>query len=379
MVLVFVISSILLSILTDWYIFNVYCRPLPRKRTHFLCWTPSFLTAVSCLSILAFPDFMPASIVLLCVTVPKLMFVLVLFVLRRFRFFRKRPAVSGTVAGLAGLFLLGTTVYGATEGIRHFEVNDVVLYFDTLPDSFDGYRLVQISDIHSGSWPENSSALAEAVSIVNVQKADLVLFTGDIVNATASELLKTMGILGKIKAADGVFSVLGNHDYGTYAEWDSAEAEAANFDSLLVREKAMGWRLLDNEHVFVRRGNDSIAIIGVQNSGELPFPDYAELGSALHGTDGVFKVLMSHDPTHWRREVLPDTDIELTLSGHTHDMQFSLPGFSPARYFYPEHSGLYEEGGRMLYVNAGLGYLLPIRLGAWPEITVITLRCGPRP
>ena len=152
--------------------------------------------------------------------------------------------------------------------------------------------------------------------------------------------------------------------------------EAANLDSLCAREAAMGWRLLDNSHAIIRRGADSIALLGVQNGGEPPFPDYSDLPEAMKGTEGMFKVLMSHDPTHWKREVLPDTDIELTLSGHTHDMQFSVLGFSPAKYFYPQHKGLYMEEGRALYVNVGLGYLLPIRLGAWPEITVITL-CRP--
>lgn len=376
MLLFFVFLSVLVSALTDWYIFAVYCRPLPRKRTHCLCWLPTFLTLLfSLLLVCGEHETMgTVSILLLCVTIPKTVFAVFLLVLRIFPVFRRNMSVTGCVAGAAGLFVLGSTVYGATEGIRHFEVNDVEIYFASLPESFDGYRIVQISDIHSGSWNKDGGALREAVSIINGLDADIVLFTGDIVNSTASELLWTMDILGSIRGRDGVYSVLGNHDYGTYAEWDNPEDEAANLDSLFARETAMGWRLLDNEHVILHRGTDSIALVGVQNSGESPFPDYADLKGAMAGTEGMFTVLMSHDPTHWRREVLPDTDIELTLSGHTHDMQFSILGYSPASHIYPEHNGLYREGGQALYVNAGLGYLLPIRLGAWPEITLITLR-----
>lgn len=369
--------SIMLSALTDMYVHYIYCRPFRKKRTCFLCYLPTVcVIALSAILVAKPSDLGVVSVLVLCITVPKYVAVIVSILLRIFPFFRKNIVLSACVCSAAGLFLLGCTVYGATEGIRHFQVTETALHYDTLPESFDGYRIVQISDIHSGSWPQGGGALADAVGIINGLDADLVLFTGDIVNARADELLGTMGTLGKISARDGVFSVLGNHDYGTYARWDTVQDEAANLDSLYAREAAMGWRLLDNSHAIIRRGADSIALLGVQNGGEPPFPDYSDLPEAMKGTEGMFKVLMSHDPTHWKREVLPDTDIELTLSGHTHDMQFSVLGFSPAKYFYPQHKGLYMEEGRALYVNVGLGYLLPIRLGAWPEITVITL-CRP--
>ena len=194
--LFFVFLSVLVSALTDWYIFAVYCRPLPRKRTHCLCWLPTFLTLLfSLLLVCGEHETMgTVSILLLCVTVPKTVFAVFLLVLRIFPVFRRNMSVTGCVAGAAGLFVLGSTVYGATEGIRHFEVNDVEIYFASLPESFDGYRIVQISDIHSGSWNKDGGALREAVSIINGLDADIVLFTGDIVNSTASELLGTMDI-----------------------------------------------------------------------------------------------------------------------------------------------------------------------------------------
>ena len=160
-----------------------------------------------------------------------------------------------------------------------------------------------------------------------------------------------------------------------YIKWNTKAEQQTNLDSLLAKEARMGWQVLNNEHTIIHRGHDSIALVGVENSGNPPFPNYGDLPKALKGTDGIFKVLLSHDPTHWRREVLPESDVQLMLSGHTHEMQFSIFGFSPAKFVYPEHNGLYREGNQALFVNVGLGYLMfPMRLGAWPEITVITLK-----
>lgn len=164
-------------------------------------------------------------------------------------------------------------------------------------------------------------------------------------------------------------------DYSPYIKWNTKAEQQTNLDSLLAKEARMGWQVLNNEHTIIHRGHDSIALVGVENSGNPPFPNYGDLPKALKGTDGIFKVLLSHDPTHWRREVLPESDVQLMLSGHTHEMQFSIFGFSPAKFVYPEHNGLYREGNQALFVNVGLGYLMfPMRLGAWPEITVITLK-----
>ena len=171
-----------------------------------------------------------------------------------------------------------------------------------------------------------------------------------------------------------MYSVLGNHDYSPYIKWETKEAQEANLNSLKSKQAAMGWKILNNDHVILHHHGDSIALAGVENSGNPPFPNYGDMQKALKGTEGMYKILMSHDPTHWHREVLPESDVQLMLSGHTHEMQFSLFGFSPAKFVYPEHNGLYQEGKQSLFVNIGLGYLMfPMRLGAWPEITVITL------
>ena len=244
-----------------------------------------------------------------------------------------------------------------------------------IPQAFDGYRIVQLSDMHIGSWGTDTKPMQRAVSLINSLQPDLIVFTGDLVNNLASELDAFIPVLSTLQAKQGVYSVLGNHDYSTYIKWEHPSQQEAELDSLKAKQAQMGWQLLNNRHVKLYINKDSIALIGVENSGRPPFPDHARLQEASQGTEGMFKILLSHDPSHWRREILPDTDIHLMLSGHTHDMQTRILGFSPSMFIYPEHSGLYEEDGQKLYVNVGLGHLLyPMRLGAWPEITVLTLR-----
>ena len=234
---------------------------------------------------------------------------------------------------------------------------------------------MQLSDIHTGSWKNNTKPLQKALNICKELHPDLAVFTGDLVNSHADEINKFIPVFKQLEAKDGVFSILGNHDYGNYFNWDSEAQRLANIDSLINRQNRMGWKMLNNTHHIIRRGHDSIALIGVENSGNPPFPNFAKLKEASKGTEGMFKILLSHDPTHWRREVLPESNIQLMLAGHTHDMQISLCGFSISKFFYPEHNGMYYEGKRGLYVNIGLGYVLfPMRLGAWPEITMITLK-----
>ena len=318
-------------------------------------------------------------VALLCITVPKVLFVvsdvlLRLCGLRSAHSLRIRSVTALSVAGLG----LGYLLYGALWGKEDFRVRQVTFTSPDLPAAFDGYRLLQLSDIHIGSWGNDDAAIRRAVRLCNDQRPDAIVFTGDLVNSRATELAPFLTALSQLQAPDGVYSVLGNHDYGTYARWSSPREQAANLDTLKRLERQLGWRLLLNEHHCLHRGSDSIVVAGVENSGRPPFPDRGDLRRALQGTNGRFRILLSHDPTHWRREVLPRTDVQLTLSGHTHDMQVSLFGFSVSRWIYPEHRGLYLEGGRALYVNIGLGYVLfPLRLGAWPEITVITLRTTP--
>lgn len=289
---------------------------------------------------------------------------------------RRCPRWPFTAFGVAvSLVCFGNIAYGAFWGISRFEVKKVEYRSDKLPDGFDGYRIVQISDLHIGSWQSDPATVERMVELVNRQGADLIVFTGDLVNQRSCELDAFTGILSRLHAPDGVYSVLGNHDYGSYYRWNSRKEQIANLDHLVQQEKAMGWRLLNNEHDIIRHRGDSIALIGVENDGEPPFSQFANLPRAMQGTEEMFQILLSHNPTHWRREVLPETSIPLMLAGHTHAMQGILFGHSLAELMYPEWRGMYYEGERALYVNVGIGYVgLPFRFGAWPEITVLTLR-----
>lgn len=277
----------------------------------------------------------------------------------------------------AGLYT--SLLYGFSNKYR-YRVRRVRLAFDNLPASFKGFRIVQLSDIHSGSL-KNTTAVRRGVDMVLAEKPDIILFTGDLVNDIALEVGEYQAIFGCLDAPMGVYSTLGNHDYGDYAWWENAEAKKANLDHLMRIQEEMGWRLLMNKHVVLERGGDQIALLGVENwSAKSRFPKYGKLDEAYAGAEKYpFKILMSHDPSHWDAQVRSAyPDIDLTLSGHTHGMQFGLelPGFkwSPVQYIYKEWAGLYEEGKQKLYVNRGFGFIgYPGRVGIMPEITVIEL------
>ena len=306
------------------------------------------------------------------------------------RFFRLSPkpfvGVGLLLAGLNAAMI----VYGCFIGRNRLETKEVTFASTQLPSAFDGYRIVQLSDLHIGSWAGQEQTIRTLVEQVNALNPDLIVFTGDLVNHRAVELDGFEEILGGLKAKDGVYSVLGNHDYGPYFHWKNAAEQADNLKDLERRQAAMGWQLLNNTHVFLY-GNaahsneamtkaDSVALIGVENEGEPPFSQHGDLPKAMAGTEGMFQILLSHNPTHWKREVLPDSDIELMLAGHTHGMQFRIGNFSPAQFVYPQWSGLYldDATSKGLYVNVGIGYVgLPFRFGSWPEITVLTLRKQP--
>lgn len=317
------------------------------------------------LAIVSILFIIPKTIFIVC----SLIGVLVHFIIRRCP--RSPFTVIGLVLGVVSFFNI---LYGTVAGITRFEVKEAEYHSSELPIGFDGYRIVQISDIHIGSWQSNPEAIQELVDKVNAQKPDVIVFTGDLVNQQSHELDGFQDILSQLHAPDGVYSILGNHDYGSYYHWKSRKAEIANLDNLIQQQKRMGWKLLNNDHDILYHKGDSIALIGVENDGEPPFSQFADLSKAKQGTDGMFQILLSHNPTHWRREVLPDTEIPLMLAGHTHAMQGILFGHSLAELIYPEWRGMYYEGNRALYVNIGIGYVgLPFRFGAWPEITVLTL------
>jgi predicted MPP superfamily phosphohydrolase len=275
--------------------------------------------------------------------------------------------------------LFGTLLYGFGNKYK-YRIEKVKLSFDNLPAAFKGMRIIQISDIHSGSL-DDKIAVEKGIQKIMDQAPDLILFTGDLVNNEASEMKELASVFSKLNAPMGVFSILGNHDYGDYKQWGSAEAKKSNLDTLKNIHQEMGWRLLLNEHVVLEKGNDKFALIGVENWGAKGnFSKYGDLKKAYEGSEAhAFKLLMSHDPSHWEAEVCKSfNDIDLMLAGHTHGMQFGveIPGFrwSPVQYMYKQWAGLYEKNKQKLYINRGFGFLgYPGRVGIMPEITLIEL------
>lgn len=296
----------------------------------------------------------------------------------------RRKFISQIALGIAAI-PFASLLYGMYQGRYNYKVLKYVLHFDDLPETFDGYRITQISDVHSGSF-DNPEKIRYGIDLINEQQSDAIMFTGDLVNNTASEMDNWKQFFGQLTAKDGVYSVLGNHDYGDYVNWDSAAAKKANLDALKEVHREMGWNLLLDEHRKISRGNDAISIVGVENWGA-GFKQVGDLDRASAGlSENEFKVLLSHDPSHWQEKVKKDNKkFHLTLSGHTHGMQFGIeiPGWfkwSPVQYRYEHWAGIYEEAGRFLNVNRGFGFLAyPGRVGIWPEVTVIELRKGPKP
>ena len=292
----------------------------------------------------------------------------------------RRKFVSTLGWGLAAI-PFASILYSIFKGKYNYKVWKYTLYFDNLPKAFDGYRITQISDIHCGSF-DNYEKIRYGVDLINSQKSDVILFTGDLVNNLANEVHNWKSLFATLQAPDGVFSIMGNHDYGDYSSWETPEAKQQNLEHLFQLQKQMGWQLLLNEHCYLERDGEKIALIGVENWGHGRFSKYGDLNKAMEGINTEdFKILMSHDPTHWQEVVLPENkDIQLTLSGHTHGMQcgIEIPGWlkwSPSQYIYKYWGGMYEEGGKYLNVNRGFGYhAFPGRLGVWPEITVIELK-----
>lgn len=292
----------------------------------------------------------------------------------------RRKFVSTLGWGLAAI-PFASILYSIFKGKYNYKVWKYTLYFDNLPKAFDGYRITQISDIHCGSF-DNYEKIRYGVELINSQKSDVILFTGDLVNNLANEVHNWKSLFATLQAPDGVFSIMGNHDYGDYSSWETPEAKQQNLEHLFQLQKQMGWQLLLNEHCYLERNGEKIALIGVENWGHGRFSKYGDLNKAMEGVNTEdFKILMSHDPTHWQEVVLPENkDIQLTLSGHTHGMQcgIEIPGWlkwSPSQYIYKYWGGMYEEDGKYLNVNRGFGYhAFPGRLGVWPEITVIELK-----
>ncbi|HVZ96533.1 MAG TPA: metallophosphoesterase [Chitinophagaceae bacterium] len=280
----------------------------------------------------------------------------------------------------AGGTLFGSLIYGFSNKYN-YRVKRISLKFDNLPPAFKGLKILQFSDVHSGSFM-NKRAVIHGVEKIMAQNADLIIFSGDLVNDRAGEMEDYMDVFDKVKAPMGVYSTFGNHDYGDYVHWPyNGITREQNLEQLAKIHADLGWRLLMDEHVVFEREGQKFALIGVQNwSAKARFPKYGNLPKAYAGAEQYpFKILISHDPSHWDAQIRPEFgDIDLTLSGHTHGMQFGveIPGFkwSPVQYVYKEWDGLYEEGKQKLYVNPGYGFIgYPGRVGILPEITVFEL------
>lgn len=262
------------------------------------------------------------------------------------------------------------------------DVNQVTITFDNLPENFDGYRIAQFSDFHVDSYGHDTTFVKKAVDAINAENPDIILFTGDIVSGKADEIKPFLNSLRQLRSPDGTISILGNHDYSDYCTWPDDNAKKADHTKLINYERSIGWDLLLNESRSIHRDNDSIMIIGVENIANPPFVTYGDLKKSYPNLkDGNFKILLSHNPTHWKEEVIPDSNISLTLSGHTHAMQMVIhllgKDFSPSSFIYHEWKGLYHSDSQQyLYVNTGLGCVgMPARFGVKPEITIITLKC----
>jgi predicted MPP superfamily phosphohydrolase len=321
----------------------------------------------------------------LLVLIPKVIVLPILLIEDVTRLFRGFPPRSYWVSELAvsvAAIPFVSLLYGMTGGRHRYKVHRTTLKFPDLPDAFDGFTITQLSDIHAGSFT-SKIGVEKGVALVNKQKSDLILFTGDLVNNKADEMSPWIETFARLEAPFGKYSVLGNHDYGDYAKWDTQPEKYANLNRLKKVHKEIGFRLLLNEATHIEKDDEAIALVGVENWGKGGFHKYGDLEKAAESiANDQFKVLMSHDPSHWEAKTLLDEKrIDLTFAGHTHGMQFGIELFgfqwSPVKYVYPQWAGLYEQDGKYLYVNRGFGFLgFKGRLGIWPEIAVITLKKG---
>lgn len=386
-----VLVLVIVNLLIDWYIFNVCRRRLTNKFWSKLHISVSALMTLAIIVAVCLPRRSGSREILLAdmwliysyfsVYVPKLIFLLFDLIARIPRLLNRPRLKWLSAVGCALAFTTFVAMWwGALINRLNYQIKEVNVDIIGLPDEFDGYRILQFSDFHLGTYGNDTTYAAKIVDAINESHADLVVFTGDIVNREATELIPFVSTLSRTKANDGVVAILGNHDYGDYREWSGDNDKRADRATLLKCFNQMGWRLLLNETEMIYRGGDSIAIIGVENIGDPPFKVYGDLAKAYPcASDSITKILLSHTPAHWVSDIKDNkaNNIALTLSGHTHAMQIELFGASPAVWRYPTWGGLYSDksGCHQLYVNIGLGAVgLPMRIGATPELTIITLR-----
>lgn len=361
----YIVVMSVLAFLPDFWLWHIGVSEWPLLLA-ILWWVPSLLLVLAEVG-LQMGTFHKLSVRVLFTTIlfsafPKVVFILFDAFLPWF--FALIPALS----------VMGWFAFGFIEGWKRLELKHITFTSPDLPPYFDGYRLVQITDFHLGSFPPGNDFVQKVVDATNNEEPDMILFTGDLVNNQASEVEPYLDTLGQLHAQDGIYSIWGNHDYCEYGNNHSIGALKRNRRMLYGYQESLGWHQLMNEHHVVSHGMASIAIIGVENPGQPPFTNRSNLKKAMKGLNpDMFKILLSHDPHHWRREVV-GKKIQLTLAGHTHAGQLKIGKWTPARMAFKEWGGAYWIGEQMLYVSSGIGGSFPFRLGAWPELTVITLK-----
>jgi len=380
-----------------------------RKIAYLVFWSIPIIIIIALSFMLLFRDSVnPQSVMIyfnyfsgtfLLLYIPKLIFIvfallddlyhLIKFILLKLSNIKSRDSTGKKITRSAFLTRVGviiagipfiSIIYGIGWGRFNFIVRKSNLFFKNLPNEFNGFKIVQISDFHLGSFITNKDKVEEIVELVNEQNPDLILFTGDLVNNLATEIEPFIPTLSNLKAKYGMYSILGNHDYGEYVHWNTIEKKNENLAQLIKYEEQIGFKMLLNSSANISFGEASFSLIGVENWGLPPFPQYGNLNKALENVnDNSFKILMSHDPTHWDAEVTEKTNIDLTLSGHTHGAQFGIeiPGWrwSPVNLRYKQWGGIYKNNNQMLSVNTGIGFIgFPGRIGMPPEVGLITLR-----
>ena len=361
----YIVAMSVLAFLPDFWLWHIVVSEWPLLLA-ILWWVPSLLLVLAEVG-LQMGFFHKLSVRVLFTTIlfsafPKVVFILFDAFLPWF--FALIPAFG----------VMGWFAFGFIEGWKRLELKHITFTSPDLPPYFDGYRLVQITDFHLGSFPPGNDFVQKVVDATNNEEPDMILFTGDLVNNQASEVEPYLKTLGQLHAQDGIYSIWGNHDYCEYGNNHSIGALKRNRRMLYGYQESLGWHQLMNEHHVVSHGMSSIAVIGVENPGQPPFTNRSNLKKAMKGVDpDMFKILLSHDPHHWRREVV-GKKIQLTLAGHTHAGQLKIGKWTPARLAFKEWGGAYRIGEQMLYVSSGIGGSFPFRLGAWPELTVVTLK-----
>lgn len=382
-----IVFPILVMILVaDLFVDLHYLRRIRRRQwlKRMFWWLPAVVIIIYTVYMATLSSFAPESTAVLntylfllgAVVVPKFVFAVcsvIGWAVRRV--IPSRRNYGHWVGVVLVLVLWYVLLYGSTAGFSHVQVRRVDYSSKELPAAFDGYRIVQFSDAHVGTYGSGRQhILADAVNLMNAQKADAIVFTGDLQNMQPSELYEHMLLLSELRAPDGVFSVLGNHDYAVYVDADE-KTKAANCQEMVDLQRHLGWTLLRNDHAVIRRGRDSIVVAGMENLGlSGRAPKRGDVKKTLRGvSDSAFVVMLEHDPTAWDTKILPQSHAQLTLSGHTHAMQFELLGWSPAAWIYKEWGGLYYHGDRAINVSTGLGGFVPFRFGVPGEVVVITL------